>query len=124
LTTLEPYIQYALKLPYGFTITPGVKYVSFSRDLYSSMNQGSGLPVDYGQTWTKVLPSLQIHEKINSNWSAYAQYAQGFLAPNLNSFYIPNLTPASQPAPQETDNYQIGTTYKTDRVTASVDLYY
>ncbi|MDO1721900.1 hypothetical protein Q2317_25190, partial [Escherichia coli] len=47
LTTLEPYIQYALKLPYGFTITPGVKYVSFSRDLYSSMNQGSGLPVSY-----------------------------------------------------------------------------
>jgi iron complex outermembrane receptor protein len=124
LTTLEPYIQYALKLPYGLTITPGVKYVSFSRDLYSPMNQGSGQPADYGQTWTKVLPSLQIHEKINSNWSAYAQYAQGFLAPNLNSFYIPNLTPSSQPSPEQTDNFQIGTTYKTNRLTASVDLYY
>ncbi|NIF53095.1 TonB-dependent receptor [Burkholderia sp. Ax-1724] len=124
LTTFQPYIQYAWKLPYGFTVTPGVKYALFRRDLYSAMNQGSGLPADYGQTWTKVLPSLQIHEKINSNWSAYAQYAQGFLAPNLNTFNIPNLTANSQPDPQRTDNYQIGTTYKTDRLTASVDLYY
>jgi iron complex outermembrane receptor protein len=124
LTTAEPYIQYTLKLPYGFTITPGVKYVSFSRDLYSPMNQGTALPADYGQTWTKVLPSLQIHEQINPNWSAYAQYAEGFLAPVLNSFYIPNLTPSSQPSPEQTDNFQIGTTYKTNRLTASVDLYY
>ena len=124
LTTMEPYMQYALKLPYGLTITPGVKYVSFNRDLYSPMNQSSGLAADYGQTWTKVLPSLQLHEQIRPNWSAYAQYAEGFLAPNLNTFYLPNLTPSSQPAPEQTDNYQIGTTYKTDRVTASVDLYY
>jgi iron complex outermembrane recepter protein len=124
LTTAEPYIQYTLKLPYGFTITPGAKYVSFSRDLYSPMNQGTALPADYGQTWTKVLPSLQIHEQINPNWSAYAQYAEGFLAPVLNSFYIPNLTPSSQPSPEQTDNFQIGTTYKTNRLTASVDLYY
>ncbi len=124
LATAEPYIQYALKLPYGLTITPGVKYVAFRRDIYAPMNQGSGLPADYGQTWTKVLPSLQIHEQINPNWSAYAQYSEGFLAPYLNTFSIPNLTAASQPAPEQTDNYQIGTTYKTDRVTASVDLYY
>jgi iron complex outermembrane recepter protein len=124
LTTLEPYIQYALKLPYGFTVTPGVKYVSFRRDINSPMNQGSGLPADYGQTWSKVLPSLQIHEQINPNWSAYAQYAQGFLAPYLNTFYIPNLSPSSQPAPEQTDNFQIGTTYKTNRLTASADLYY
>jgi iron complex outermembrane receptor protein len=124
LTTFEPYIQYALKLPYGFTVTPGVKYVSFRRDIYSPMNQGTGLPADYGQTWTKALPSLQIHEQINPNWSAYAQYAQGFLAPYLNTFSIPNLSPSSQPAPEQTDNFQIGTTYKTDRLTASVDLYY
>ncbi|MFC0693631.1 TonB-dependent receptor [Paraburkholderia humisilvae] len=124
LATFQPYIQYAWKLPYGFTVTPGVKYVVFRRDLYASLNQGSGLPADFGQTWTKVLPSVQIHETINPHWSAYAQYAKGFLAPNLNTFQIPNLTSSSQPDPQETDNYQIGTTYTTDRLTLAADLYY
>ncbi|WP_454808039.1 TonB-dependent receptor [Paraburkholderia fungorum] len=122
--TWQPYIQYALKLPYGLTITPGVKYASFTRHLYSDMNQGSGTPVDFSHTWTKVLPSLQIHEQINPVWSAYAQYAQGFLAPNLNALYVNNPAISGQPSPEQTDNYQIGTTYKTDRVTASVDLYY
>jgi iron complex outermembrane receptor protein len=122
--TWEPYAQYAWELPHGLTLTPGVKYVSFSRHLYADMNQSTGQPADYGHTFDKVLPSFQIHEKINSNWSAYGQYAQGFLAPNLNTFYANNLSTVSQPSPQQTDNYQIGTTYKTDRLTAAIDLYY
>jgi iron complex outermembrane receptor protein len=124
LSTFEPYLQYAWKLPYGLTITPGVKYVTFSRHIYSPMNQGSGLPIDYGQTWNKVLPSLQVHEQINPNWSAYFQYAQGYLAPNINVFYVNSPQISGQPSPEQTDNYQLGTTYKTDRLTASVDLYY
>ncbi|HTI16570.1 MAG TPA: TonB-dependent receptor [Trinickia sp.] len=122
--TAEPYLQYALKLPYGLTITPGVKYVSFTRHIESPVNQGSGQPIDYSTTSSKVLPSLQLHEQINPHWSAYAQYAQGFLASNLNQLYIPNAGTAPQPAPEQTDNYQIGTTYRTDRLTAGVDLYY
>jgi iron complex outermembrane recepter protein len=120
----EPYLQYAWKLPYGFTITPGVKYVSFTRHLYSDMNQGSGTPVDFSHTWTKVLPSLQVHKQINPNWSAYFQYAQGFLAPNLNALYVNNPSISGQPSPEQTDNYQLGTTYKTDRLTAALDIYY
>ena len=42
LLTFEPYLQYALQLPYGLTVTPGVKYVSFNRQIDSPMNQGSG----------------------------------------------------------------------------------
>lgn len=122
--TAEPYIQYELKLPYGLTITPGVKYVSFTRHIESPMNQSSGLPIDDATTFSKVLPSLQIHEQITPNWSAYAQYAQGFLASNLNQLYLPNAASVPQPAPEQTTNYQIGTTYRTDRVTAGIDLYY
>jgi iron complex outermembrane recepter protein len=122
--TAEPYLQYAWKLPYGLTITPGVKYVSFTRHIESPTNQGSGQPIDYSTTFSKVLPSLQIHEQINPNWSAYAQYAQGFLASNLNQLYVPNAGALQQPAPEQTDNYQIGTTYRTDRLTAGIDLYY
>lgn len=124
LLTFQPYIQYAWKLPYGLTLTPGVKYVSFERSIDSPLNQKTGEPVDFSHTWTKVLPSVTLHEQINPNWSAYAQYAQGFLAPNLNVFYVPNPSVSGQPDPEQTDNYQIGTTYKTDRLTVSADLYY
>ena len=124
LLTFEPYLQYALQLPYGLTVTPGVKYVSFNRDIDSPMNQKSGDPLDYGHTWTKVLPSLTVHEQIASDWSAYIQYAQGFLAPNLNVFYVQSPTVSGQPDPEQTDNYQIGTTFKTNRLTVSADLYY
>jgi len=124
LLTFEPYIQYAWKVTNDLTITPGVKYVSFNRNIDSPMNQKSGDPIDFGKTWQKVLPSLTVHEQINPNWSAYVQYAQGFLAPNLNVFYVQDPTVSGQPNPEQTDNYQVGTTYKTDRVTVSADLYY
>jgi iron complex outermembrane recepter protein len=122
--TFQPYIQYAWKLPYGLTLTPGVKYVSFERSIDSPQNQSTGDPVDFSHTWSKVLPSVTLHEDFNKSWSAYVQYAQGFLAPNLNVFYVPNPSLSGQPAPEQTDNYQIGTTYKTDRLTVAADLYY
>lgn len=124
LLTAQPYIQYAWKLPYGFTLTPGIKFVSFTRSLNTPENQKSGLPLNFSHTWTKALPSVTLHKQINGNWSAYAQYAQGFLAPNLNVFYVPNPAQSGQPAPEQTDNYQIGTTYKTNRLTLALDLYY
>lgn len=124
LLTFQPYIQYAWKLPYGFTLTPGVKYVSFTRSIDTPDNQKSGLPLDYSHTWTKALPSVTLHKQITNNWSAYVQYAQGFLAPNLNVFYVPNPTVSGQPDPEQTDNYQIGTTWKSNRMTLALDLYY
>jgi len=124
LLTFEPYVQYAWELPFGLTLTPGVKYVSFNRSIDAPVDQGSGVPVNYSHTWTKVLPSVTLHEQINSNWSAYAQFAQGFLAPNLNIFYVTNPAGSSQPSPEQTNNYQIGTTYKSKRLTVSADLYY
>lgn len=122
--TFEPYLQYAWRLPFGLTLTPGVKYVSFHRTIDSAVNQKTGTAADFSHTWTKVLPSLTLHEQINPHWSAYLQYAQGFLAPNLNVFYVNNATTSGQPSPEQTDNYQLGTTWKTDRLTVSGDLYY
>jgi iron complex outermembrane recepter protein len=122
--TFEPFIQYEWQLGHGLTLTPGVKYVSFNRSIDSPINQGSGVAADFSHTWTKVLPSLTLHEQINANWSAYIQYAQGFLAPNLNVFYVADPSVSGQPDPEQTDNYQIGTTYKSDRLTLSADLYY
>ncbi|QYD68239.1 TonB-dependent receptor [Paraburkholderia edwinii] len=122
--TFQPWVQYEWQLPHGLTITPGVKLVSFNRSIDSQDNQKTGLPADFSHTWNKVLPSLTVHEQINPYWSAYVQYAQGFLAPNLNVFFVPNTSVSGQPDPEQTDNYQIGTTFKTDRFTVSADVYY
>ena len=57
------------------------------------------------------LPAVTAHYMINPNWAAYVQYAKGFLAPNLN--YIQNADPSkSKVDPQQTNNYQVGTTYQ------------
>ncbi|MGF6634620.1 TonB-dependent receptor [Paraburkholderia sp. MM6662-R1] len=122
--TFQPYLQYAWQLQNGLTITPGLKYVSFNRSIDTPMNQKTGEPLDFSHTWDKVLPSLTLHQQITPQWSAYAQYAQGFLAPNLNVFYVNDPTVSGQPDPEQTDNYQIGTTYKTGGLTVAADLYY
>jgi iron complex outermembrane recepter protein len=124
-TTFEPYVQYAWKLPqYGLTITPGVRYVSFDRHIDTPMNQSTGEPLDYSHDWSKALASVTAHEQITSSWSAYAQFAQGFLAPNLNVYYVDSPTVSGQPSPEQTNNYQVGTVYKSERVTFDADLYY
>jgi iron complex outermembrane receptor protein len=80
------------------------------------------LPLDYSQTWTRNLPSLDAHYKLADNWSAYAQYAQGFLAPNLNILYVAN--PALNTVnPESTTNIQAGTTWVGRALTVSADIY-
>jgi iron complex outermembrane receptor protein len=59
---------------------------------------------------------------IQPNWSAYAQYAQGFEAPIMQAFQKPNVD-TSTIMPTETDNYQVGTTWKDERLTVSGDVY-
>jgi len=57
------------------------------------------------------------------NWTAYAQWAKGFLAPNLNTFYTTNPLDSSDLKPEQTVNRQLGTTWSDDRLTLSADVY-
>ena len=123
LLTMQPYVEYAWKITDALTLTPGLKYSYFRRSINASVNQGSGGPLDYSQSWTKALPALTAHYTINRNWATYAQVAEGFLAPNLNIFYTTNPA-ASSVNPEQTTNTQLGTTWKSDRLTTSGDLYY
>jgi len=126
LTTIQPYVQYEWKATDALTITPGLKYVSFNRKIDAIVNQGAGGSLNASQTWTKALPALTAHYKIQPNWTAYAQFAKGMLAPNLNSFYPktstgPNLV--STLSPEQTTNYQLGTTWVGNSLTVSGDIY-
>ncbi len=126
LTTIQPYVQYEWKATDALTVTPGLKYVSFNRSINATVNQGKGGSLNSSQTWTKALPALTAHYKIQPNWTMYAQFAKGMLAPNLNSFYPktstgPNLVSTLEP--EQTTNYQLGTTWAGDRLTVSGDIY-
>jgi len=122
LTTFQPYIQYAWSLSPEWTITPGVKYDSFKRDLNASVNQKTELPYQGSATWDKALPSLDVHYAVSPIMSVYAQYAQGFLAPNLNVFYktAPDL---SSVQPTTTKNYQIGSNIVSNGFILGADVY-
>ena len=127
LTTIQPYVQYEWKATDALTVTPGLKYVSFNRGMNATVNQGAtGLPLNTSQTWNKALPTLDAHYMIEPDWSLYAQYAQGMLAPNINAFYPVKGTQFTNPAmlqAQSTTNYQIGTTLVEEKLTASGDIY-
>ncbi len=122
LFTREYYGQYVWHAIDGLDLTGGVKHVSFERLLDASVNQKTGTPLNYDKTWTRNLASFDAHYKILSNWSVYAQWAQGFLAPNLNLFYV-SAPSKTNVAPQSTTNLQAGTTWVGHRVTLSADVY-
>jgi iron complex outermembrane receptor protein len=118
----EAYAQFVWHLLQGLDLTAGDKYVNFERVIVSPVNQGTELPLDYSKTWTRNLPSVDLHYKIQDNWSAYAQYARGFLAPNLNVLYVVN--PALNTVnPEGTTNVQLGTTWVGQGLTVSADVY-
>jgi iron complex outermembrane recepter protein len=118
----QAYLQYIWHALPGLDVTGGLKYVNFERVIDSPVNQGTSLPLDYNQTWTRDLPSFDVHYKLADNWSAYAQYARGFLAPNLNVLYVSN--PAfNNVRPEATTNVQIGTTWVGHALSVAVDAY-
>jgi iron complex outermembrane recepter protein len=123
ITTWQPYAEFDWKPLPGVTVEPGVKYISFRRQIKSPVNQKTGLPLYYSKTYTSTEPSLTVNDQIDGAWSAYAQAAKGFLGPNLNFFYTPNPS-ASSVSPEETMNYQAGAAYEQGPLTFAFDGYY
>ena len=121
LTTIEPYVELHWKALPGLTVSPGVRYVYFSRGVNAVALQTTMLPANFSVSWQKALPYFDVHYAINPHWAAYAQVAQGFLAPNLNLLYT--TTPTSSFSPEQTMNYQVGTSYQADRLSLSGDAY-
>jgi iron complex outermembrane receptor protein len=118
----EVYAQYVWHVISGLDLTAGDKYVDFERVLSAPVNQGTQLPINYDRNWTRDLPSVDVHYKFADSWSAYVQYAKGFLAPNLNTLYVPN-PEENQLRPEATTNVQAGTTWVGPVLTISADIY-
>ena len=118
---VQPYLEYAWTPLPGLTVTPGVKYSSFTRYLDATVNRSTGLPARYNATYNKALPEIMANYVISPGLSAYAQVARGFLAPALNVFYVSQL---SSVLPETTTNYQVGTVFNRRWLNANADLYY
>ena len=124
LDTFQPYVEGDWKPLPNLTITAGVKYAYFRRTIHALVNQGTSAPLDFAKTYGQVLPSAEARYQIGDNWSFYAQAAKGFLAPNLNVFYVPNPGASADLKPQTSWNYQAGLSFRSSRLTFSADAYY
>ena len=120
LVTAQPFIEFAWTPLPGLTITPGVKYTSVTRELDTGI-LGSTPAGETNATYNKAQWSVDAHYKISPYWSAYFQAAKGYLAPPLST--LETAIPATI-QPEETTNYQFGTTYQRERVSLSADAYY
>ena len=119
----QPFVDVEWNVTPQLTVTPGIKYVHFKRNVDALVNQSSGTALNASATFTKTLYFLTANYKVAENWSAYAQYATGFLIPALGTLQVqkPN---ASDLKPQESKNYQLGTVFHGGRVTFDGDVYY
>jgi iron complex outermembrane receptor protein len=90
--------------------------------VHAAVHQTSRVPTDFSNTGNVTLPYLTANYRLMTNWSVYAQYAKGFLAPDLNTTYVVDPT-ASAFDPQMSTNYQVGTVYRADHLTLDADVY-
>jgi len=121
LRTEQPYLEWALTPLPGLVITPGLKFTATTRILDAQVNSGTRLPANFDRTYSQLQPAIDARYTIKPGWVAYAQVARGFVAPPINVLYT------TQPAnltPQNTWNYQVGTTYQRPAYTLSADGYY
>lgn len=124
LVTIQPFLEYQWNITDNAYLVGGAKYNYFKRDIDAPVNQKTGTPLSYSKDWNATLPSLAFHYAFSPNWTAYAQWAKGYLAPNLNLFYVPNpVVSDSAIQPEKTTNVQLGTTWSSDRLTLSGDVY-
>ncbi|WP_162085475.1 TonB-dependent receptor [Sulfuriferula nivalis] len=119
----QPFAEFEWAATKSLTITPGIKYMNTLLNVQALVNQSSRVPQTLTEDFTKTLPFLTANYKINPQWSAYAQYAQGMLVPDI-SYYQSSGASNTNIAPQTSTNYQLGLVHKSDRIATSGDIYY
>ena len=122
LYTFQPYGQADWQPIDGLTVTAGVKWAYFRRALNAPVQQKTEVLTGYTHSWAKLLPSFEVKYAFTPNLSGYVQAAEGFLAPNLNTFYTPAIS-AQSLQPESTLNFQGGLAYQDEHWALGGDLY-
>ncbi|NBP25971.1 MAG: TonB-dependent receptor, partial [Proteobacteria bacterium] len=122
--TFEPYAEYAWRPLPGLTFTPGLKHMAVTRRIEAPVNQTANmLPAYYTERFSRTLPVVLANQRLAAHWSAYGQFAEGFLTPPLAYFQVDH-PEQNRVKPQTTTNYQLGTVYKTNRFNADFAAYF
>lgn len=124
LTTLQPYIEWALTPLPGVVVTPGLRYTQNERRLNASINRNTGLPAKEDVVYDAFQPSIDARYRIRPDLSVYGQIARGFLAPPINVLQTAASNVSHGLSPQTTVNYQVGTSYQTAALSLAADLCY
>jgi iron complex outermembrane receptor protein len=111
----------------GLTITPGFKYVNFTRDVNAPNENVAGAPQKntplYAKnTYDSPLYFLTANYKITPYWAVYGQFATSFLVPELSDLYATGVSLQNLKS-ETTTNYQLGTVYTRGNLTADADVY-
>jgi iron complex outermembrane recepter protein len=118
----------------NLTITPGFKYVDFTRNINATAEEVTGTPSKVGGLSLKVVPLtgsnnyqsplyfLTGNYKITPYWSVYAQVATSFLIPELSDLYVTGIN-LDAVKPEYTTTYQTGMVYTRGAFTADADVY-
>jgi iron complex outermembrane receptor protein len=141
----QPYAEYEFHATSKLSITPGVKFAYYTLGTKQLADNGGKIGcivagcvvatntninpnafVANGGSFFATLPSVAGNYRIQSNWSAYAQYATGSIAPASGTFDFTQSstgTPvATLPKQQKVTTYQTGTVLKLKN--ATLDLSY
>jgi iron complex outermembrane receptor protein len=119
----EPFVDFEWKVMPQLTITPGVKFLHERIFVNADVNQKSRQPFHDSKTFEKTLYFATANYKVQDNLSVYAQYATGFLVPDISVTQVVN-PQLSQLKPQESTNYQAGAVYHGSRIAFDGDIYY
>ncbi len=122
LYTFQPYGQVDWQPIEALTLTAGVKWAYFRRALDAQVQQSTEQVTGYTKNWQKLLPSVEAKYAFTPNFSGYLQGAEGFLAPNLNTFYTQAISVQSV-QPESTINFQGGVAYQDAHWALGGDLY-
>ena len=134
-TTVQPYVEYEYKYSKDLSITPGVKYASYSQH-YTHLqdnitgkgavftNATVGKTISHSIEYSDVLPSLDVRYKWTPKLTVYGQYSVGDQIPSTSVFDIPNAAITVPPKPTKATTTQFGTIYNSDAYTAAADVYY
>ncbi len=118
----EPFVDFEWKPTAQLTITPGIKYLHEKISVDADVNQKSRQPFHGSKTFTKTMYFATANYKIQENLAVYAQYATGFLVPDISTTQAvnPNLHDLK---PQTSTNYQAGLVYHGSKFTIDADVY-
>ena len=122
LYTFQPYGQVDWQPIQNLTLTAGVKWAYFRRALDAPVQQSTEMVTGFTHNWQKLLPSAEAKYAFTPNLSGYFQGAEGFLAPNLNTFYTQAIS-AQSLQPESTINFQGGLAYQDAHWSLDGDLY-